>query len=84
MFDGRHCTQKDLDLLLKETKNIKKHQQNPDKINSFLDFVARFDRDIADKMRRQITSFPNDVERIIDTNISSLIQNVTVDIYEHQ
>ena len=84
MFDGRHCTQKDLDLLLKETKNIKKHQQSPDKINSFLDFVARFDRDIADKMRRQITSFPNDVERIIDTNISSLIQNVTVDIYEHQ
>ena len=84
MFDGRHCTQKDLDLLLKETKNIKKHQQNPDKINSFLDFVARFDRDIADKIRRQITSFPNDVERIIDTNISSLIQNVTVDIYEHQ
>lgn len=84
MFDGRHCTQKDLDLLLKETKNIKKHHQNPDKINSFLDFVARFDRDIADKMRRQITSFPNDVERIIDTNISSLIQNVTVDIYEHQ
>lgn len=84
MFDGRHCTQKDLDLLLKETKKLKKHRQNPDKINSFLDFVARFDRDIADKMRRQITSFPNDVERIIDTNISSLIQNVTVDIYEHQ
>ena len=84
MFDGRHCTQKDLDLLVKETKNVKKYLQNSDKINSFLDFVARFDRDIADKMRRQITSFPNDVERIIDSNISSLIQNVTVDIYEHQ
>lgn len=84
MFDGRHCTQKDLDLLVKETKNIKKYPQNPDKINSFLDFVARFDRDIADKMRRQISSFPNDVERIIDSNISSLIQNVAVDIYEHQ
>ena len=43
MFDGRHCTQKDLDLLVKETKNVKKYLQNSDKINSFLDFVARFD-----------------------------------------
>ena len=87
MIDGRHCTKKDLDLLVKETKKIKKSLQNPTKIANFLDLVERFDKDIADKLRRQIDASNGDyqkIEQAIEDNINALIQNVYVDMLEHQ
>ena len=86
MIDGRHCTKQDLDLLIKETQKIKKSLQSPDKIKIFVDFIMRFDEDIATTMSRQLDA-TNDAQgkrKIIDINVNALIQNVYTDIYEHQ
>ena len=86
MIDGRHCTKQDLDLLIKETKIIKNNLQNTDKIRVFIDFVMRFDEDIASTLSRKLnaTSDIKEKGKIIDTNINALMQNVYTDIYEHQ
>ena len=86
MIDGRHCTKQDLDLLIKETKKIKNNLQNTDKIRVFIDFVMRFDEDIANTLSRELnaTSDIKEKGKIIDTNINALMQNVYTDIYEHQ
>ena len=86
MIDGRHCTKQDLDLLIKETKIIKNNLQNTDKIRVFIDFVMRFDEDIANTLSRKLnaTSDIKEKGKIIDTNINALMQNVYTDIYEHQ
>ena len=86
MIDGRHCTKQDLDLLIKETKKIKNNLQNLDKIRVFIDFVMRFDEDIANTLSRKLnaTSDIKEKGKIIDTNINALMQNVYTDIYEHQ
>ena len=86
MIDGRHCTKQDLDLLIKETKKIKNNLQNTDKIRVFIDFVMRFDEDIANTLSRKLnaTSDIKEKWKIIDTNINALMQNVYTDIYEHQ
>ena len=86
MIDGRHCTKQDLDLLIKETKKIKNNLQNTDKIRVFIDFVMRFDEDIANTLSRELnaTSDIKEKGKIIDTNINALKQNVYTDIYEHQ
>ena len=86
MIDGRHCTKQDLDLLIKETKKIKNNLQNTDKIRVFIDFIMRFDEDIASTLSRKLnaTSDIKEKGKIIDTNINALMQNVYTDIYEHQ
>ena len=86
MIDGRHCTKQDLDLLIEETKKIKNNLQNTDKIRVFIDFVMRFDEDIANTLSRKLnaTSDIKEKGKIIDTNINALMQNVYTDIYEHQ
>ena len=86
MIDGRHCTKQDLDLLIKETKIIKNNLQNTDKIRVFIDFIMRFDEDIASTLSRKLnaTSDIKEKGKIIDTNINALMQNVYTDIYEHQ
>ena len=86
MIDGRHCTKQDLDLLIKETKIIKNNLQNTDKIRVFIDFIMRFDEDIANTLSRKLnaTSDIKEKGKIIDTNINALMQNVYTDIYEHQ
>ncbi len=86
MIDGRHCTKQDLDLLIKKTKKIKNNLQNADKIRVFIDFVMRFDEDIASALSRKLnaTSDIKEKGKIIDTNINALMQNVYTDIYEHQ
>ena len=86
MIDGRHCTKQDLDLLIKETKKMKNNLQNTDKIRVFIDFVMRFDEDIANTLSRKLnaTSDIKEKGKIIDTNINALMQNVYTDIYEHQ
>ena len=86
MIDGRHCTKQDLDLLIKETKIIKNNLQNTDKIRVFIDFIMRFDEDIASTLSRKLnaTSEIKEKGKIIDTNINALMQNVYTDIYEHQ
>lgn len=86
MIDGRHCTKQDLDLLIKETKEIKNNLQNTDKIRVFIDFVMRFDEDIANTLSRKLnaTSDIKEKGKIIDANINALMQNVYTDIYEHQ
>lgn len=85
MIDGRHCTKKDLDFLIKETNNIKL-SLSKDNLESFFKFIARFDLEISNKMKRciAVTSDPDEILRIINQNVETLKRNVIVDIYEHQ
>ena len=94
MFDGRHCTQKDLDLLIKETNRVesilKKNKEKSEKIvelQRFLQFLRRFDEQIANNLKAQIdraNSDESEIIRAIESNVQELKQNVIVDIYEHQ
>ena len=94
MFDGRHCTKKDLDLLVKETNKIKqiiaKNNENSGKnedLQCFLAFLSRFDTSIARELEIQVSNAGGDCERIIkaiDISVDELKQNIIVDIYEHQ
>ena len=87
MFDGRHCTQKDLDLLMKKTNEIMFSISNEDisGLDVYLSFIARFDRDIESTMRSQIRYAKDtaSILNIIHRNINELKQNVIVDINEH-
>lgn len=94
MFDGRHCTNKDLDLLVKKTnkikqillKNTEKCEINED-LQCFLAFIRRFDVQIAFQLETDINSAGTDCERIInaiDKHTNELKRNVQVDIFEHR
>lgn len=90
MFDGRHCTYQDLELLKRETNKIsflvEQNDFNCESLFNFAKFVERFDEEIANKIRYQFKSANNDVDKIkaiIDSNIDTLVQNVIVDINEH-
>ena len=86
MFDGRHCLDKDLDLLIKETKQVKRSLSYED-INLFLKLISRFDLEIAEKMRIEIKKSggnPALILKAIDDNVNVLKQNVIVDINEHK
>lgn len=84
MFDGRHCTNKDLDLLLKETKKVKAGVSSFE-FENYLKLIERFDKEIADRLRIDIerSSREENVIKAIDKNINELIQNIIVDINEH-
>ena len=94
MFDGRHCTKRDLDLLVKETNKIKlliaNNSENSGKnedLQRFLAFLHRFDTSIANELENQISNAHGDCERIIkaiDIKVDELKQNIIVDINEHQ
>lgn len=91
MFDNRHCTNKDLDLLNKETTKIKqKMLQNTEKtddLQSFLAFIKRFDEQIGTQLENDISKSEQDCVRIInaiDKYVNELKRNVIVDIYEHK
>ena len=90
MFDGRHCVEKDLILLKKETKKVLDIINQKDdylkQLDSFLKLIERFDKEISEKMRFQINDAKNDtkmIEKIIISNVEILEQNVIVDINEH-
>ncbi len=85
MFDGRHCTYKDLELLRKETFKIKSNLNSPKEIEKYLKLVERFDFDIANKISREIKNQPSEmILSIINKNIELLEQNIIVDINEHK
>ena len=94
MFDGRHCANRDLDLLVKETNKIKlsiaKNSENSGKnedLQRFFLFLSRFDTSIAEELEQQINASNDNYESIIkaiDIKVDELKQNVIVDIYEHQ
>lgn len=94
MFDGRHCTERDLNMLVKETNKIKlsiaKNSENSGKnedLQRFFLFLSRFDTSIAEELEQQINASNNNYESIIkaiDIKVYELKQNVIVDIYEHQ
>ncbi len=94
MFDGRHCTKRDLDLLVEETNKIKlsiaKNSENSGKnedLQRFYAFLSRFDTSIAEELEQQINASNDNYESIIkaiDIKVDELKQNVIVDIYEHQ
>ena len=92
MFDGRHCLEKDLKLLIKETDNIKNILSRGDKdvnnkLINYLKLIERFDEDIASQMVTLVKCASNDYEKIIkiiDYNVDILKQNVIVDINEHR
>lgn len=94
MFDGRHCTKRDLDLLVEETNKIKlsiaKNSENSGKnkdLQRFFLFLSRFDTSIAEELEQQINASNDNYESIIkaiDIKVDELKQNVIVDIYEHQ
>lgn len=85
MFDGRHCTNKDLNLLIKETNNVKAYPSK-ENVDVFLKLINRFDKDIADNLSIKLKNVLNEdkIRQIIDSNINELIQSVVVDINEHQ
>ena len=85
MFDGRHCTNKNLDLLLKETKKVKAGVSSFE-LENYLKLIERFDKEIADRLRIDIerSSKEENVIKAIDKNINELIQNIIVDINEHK
>lgn len=94
MIDGRHCTDKDLELLLKETSNITnflfknhKNDEKNEELQRFLQFLRRFDEVIADSLNGQIQALNGEYEKIISAirkAVDELKQNVIIDIYEHQ
>ncbi len=94
MFDGRHCTKRDLDLLVEETNKIKlsiaKNSENSGKnedLQRFYAFLSRFDTSISEELEQQINASNDNYESIIkaiDIKVDELKQNVIVDIYEHQ
>ena len=94
MFDGRHCTERDLNMLVKETNKIKlsiaKNSENSGKnedLQRFFLFLSRFDTSIAKELEQQINASNDNYESIIkaiDIKVDELKQNVIVDIYEHQ
>ncbi len=84
MFDGRHCTYKDLELLRKETQKVKESLSDELEIEKYLKIIERFDKDIAEKMRLKINnSNPEMVLKIIEQNVEILERNIIVDINEH-
>ena len=89
MFDNRHCLDKDLDLLIKETNRFKSFLSSGsfnEELKQYLSLIKRFDIEISDKLEREITKAGTDIkmiESIIDRNINELIHYVKVDIYEH-
>ena len=80
MFDERHCTKQDLILITEETDKIKQiisdKDNHSDELNRYLELVARFDIKIANKISRN----PKQLNAYID----ELIQNIIVDMNEHQ
>lgn len=95
MFDGRHCTKKDLDLLVEETNKIMAFLEKEgtfadisemSEIKNYLGIIARFDTEVAERMQTRIkpTNDINKIKKVIEDNVSTLKQNVIVDIYEHQ
>ena len=88
MFDGKHCTKEDLDLLVLNTNNVLNALSEGDRsgLDSFLKLIDRFDVEVSRRICYQIKDV-NDVEklkRIISNNIDELKQNVLVDINEHR
>lgn len=84
MIDGRHCTNKDLNLLIKETEKVKTNLSSFE-IEKYLKLIERFDKEIAINLKMEIecASSKDKIINIIDKNINELIQNVVVDINEH-
>lgn len=88
MFDDRHCTKEDLDLLVLNTNNVLNALSEGDRsgLDSFLKLIDRFDVEVSRRICYQIKDV-NDIEklkRIISNNIDELKQNVLVDINEHR
>lgn len=95
MFDGRHCTKKDLDWLVEETNKIMVFLEKSGtfayifetpEIKNYLGIIARFDIEVTERIQMRIKSSNdiNEIKRVIEDNVSTLKQNVIVDIYEHQ
>ena len=85
MFDGRHCTNKDLDLLIKETNKVKACPSQIG-IENYLKLIERFDLEIARELAQRIKSASDkeNIKQIIDSKFKELKQLVIVDIFEHE
>ena len=88
MFDGRHCTKEDLDLLVNNTNKVLDTLSEGDKsgLDNFLKLIDRFDVEVSRRIRYQIKDVDDSekIKRIIINNIDELKQNVLVDINEHR
>ena len=89
---GKHCTYQDYDNLVANTQQYLKCLNSGDpeclatKLNIYLEFVADFDYQVAEKLRLKIQMAGSDipkVKRIVQNEIDELIHNVLVDIREH-
>lgn len=89
---GKHCTYKDYESLVTNTEQYLKCLNSGDsgclttKLNIYLEFIAGFDYQVAEKMRLKIQMAGSDltkVKRIILNEIDELMHNVLVDIKEH-
>ena len=92
MYNGRHCTQQDYEVLVRETekllemlKAIELVEQCPE-LKKYFNLVERFDAEIANKLRFHLSKDKIPVSKMIEIitrYIDELKQNVLVDIKEH-
>ena len=75
MIDNRHCTEKDLDYLLKQINEYKSGFIHRDE---FLESIKRFDKDVATQVEKSLKRNGE-----IGSYLEELIQNIKVDIWEH-
>ena len=93
MFNGRHCTYKDYQFLVKSTDDFilflkgGNHDQFASELDKYLDVINQFDEEIGDELLMKIKKIDSDYSQIIkvvETEIFRLKNNVLVDIQEHQ
>ena len=89
---GKHCTYKDYESLVANTEQYLKCLNSGDseclntKLNIYLEFIADFDYQVAEKMRLKIGMAGSDltrVKRIVLNEVDELLHNVLVDIRAH-
>lgn len=93
MFDGRHCTNKDLNLLIKETDKILlliSSDMDDDRKKSglinFINLIKRFDLQIGETLADKINNsnkYYIKIKNDINICVEELKRNIIVDIYEH-
>ena len=94
MFNGRHCSISDYELLVRETESYLATLKRKDNdafsiyLDRFIDLVNQFDSSIGESLKRKILVHKEKeefeiVERIVKESLEPLKRNVLVDIQEH-
>ena len=92
MYNGRHCTLQDYELLVRETNKLLEVLtvieivDQSKELKKYFKLIERFDAEIANKLRLNLSKDGMPVSKMIEIltrYIDELKQNVLVDINEH-